>query len=130
MSDQKIAKNIDLQTHIRTGFKAAHGVWNNVLAAISGVYNALWRDNTNDDADDVYFQSGLDSVPVGSDATITFDVAFSVAPRVVATVVSSGQDANVCVHTVGTTSFKMIAYNRTSGTSPDCAWIAIGRKDR
>ena len=124
---QDVATKNNLEAHIQADYKTAHGIWGVVKAAIAGVYDALWRDNTSDATTGFYVQSGLDSVPTGTDATITFDVTFAATPRVVATPNTSTQLFTVWVHTVSSTGFKMLGYNETSGSNVDCSWIAVGR---
>jgi hypothetical protein len=122
-----VAKRDDLNAHIQADYKTVHGIWSVVKAAIAAVYDAMWRDNTSNATTGFYVQSGLDSVPTGTDATITFDTEFAAAPRVVATPNTSTQQFTVWVHTVSTTGFKMLGYNETSGGNVDCSWIAVGR---
>lgn len=132
MAEKEVARESDLQAHIRGDWKVVHKIWDNVKAAINEVYNSLWRDNTNNDVDDVFIQTGVDTVPVGSDVTVTFDIAFSAAPRVVASCTGTTKPFIVNCHSIGTTSFQMrgVQWDNGSGTSKACSWIAIGRKDR
>lgn len=132
MKEKEVSQKKDLMAHITQDWKIVHRIWNNVLLIFESVFDSLWRDNTNDDAADVYFQSGLASVPVGSDVTVTFDTAYTVAPRVVASATGTTEPFVVNCHTIGTSSFKMrgVQWDNGSGSPVNCSWIAVGRKAR
>lgn len=85
---------------------------------------ALWRDTTSNQTYSPYFQSGENTIPIGSGSeTINFDNAYSQTPRVT---FSSDNPALGQRESVSTTGFQVKKHSTFSYT---IHWTAIGRKD-
>lgn len=120
----------DLRNHIADDWRTVHRIWDQVKTAIAAVKSSLWRDTTSNETGYMYIQSGETSCAAESDTTITFDVTFDAAPRVVVTGNSTNQNINTRVHTITASSFKVYLVNLTSGTACNVEWIAIGKYTR
>jgi len=115
-------ENFITSNYFETRLAKTEAMINSILAGIA-------IDATNGSMKNFMIQSGTASVTVGADVTITFPVAYSVAPRVFPSVAEDTiNDANVVFHTVTTTTFKMRVFNRTNGGNCDCHWFAFGKR--
>ena len=126
MAEKDVARKADFEAHKKADPTVVHGIVDVVRSLIAAAINSLWRDSDTDITTGFYVQSGTKSVPAGGNVTVTFDVEFAEAPRVVATAVTT-ENFSVTVQTITTTTFKMYGVNSDSGTAHDCNWIAIGR---
>lgn len=87
---------------------------------------ATWRDCSSDFTDSPLVQSGEDTA---SGATITFDVAYTATPRVIAVTPTNSSNAFIRVWGVSTTGFSMKGLRSDTQevvSLPGVAWIAIG----
>lgn len=99
--------------------------WSNIKSAIRG---ALWRDTTSDENANCFIQSGSISAASGG-SSVTFDIEFAAAPRVIATVVTTSFYSAI-VNSITTTGFTCRAFQDDGvAKAATINWIAIGRKN-
>jgi hypothetical protein len=91
------------------------------------IWGTLYRDNTNGDEEGLLIQSGYTQIlAVGT--TITFNIAYSRTPHIVATAISTNEDF-AFITARSSTQFTAKIANRTTGpVAGYICWIAIGKK--
>ncbi len=90
--------------------------------------SSLWRDTTSNQTINMFIQSGLSTFSYLGTA-ITFDIAYTVAPRVTSS--SRKREYNSAIEALSTTGFIGLLGNIEGVGAPTgtCYWVAIGRKD-
>lgn len=86
--------------------------------------------NTDTSAKAAFVQVGSLTCNTGTDVTVTFPTAFSVAPLVFVSVTSAGtQNTWARAKSITTTTFQVNAFvnSTTAATSETVAWIAVGQ---
>ena len=89
----------------------------------------LWRDTSSNQTVNAFLQSGVSPIYSTSSVTVTFDLAYTYPPRVVAT--TQGAMDNAACSSITTTSFVLSGGRiSTAGvTHTTAVWISLGRKN-
>jgi len=126
MSEKKVTRESDFNSHIMSDWKIVHGIWTMVKSLM--LPKASFYLNGSGQISKLLIQVGADATLVGG-TTITFDIAFSAAPVVVA-VCSSNTTYTGTASSITSANFVGRCYDPTvpAGKAGTIQWIAIGER--